>query len=51
MYRNLEAEIARAGVPQKQLATAIHYTLATMSLNLNRKAPHHPGAIIGLCAR
>lgn len=38
MYRNLEAEMARAGVSQFQLAKELGITPTTMSLKLNEKS-------------
>lgn len=39
MYRNLEAEIARAGLNKGQLANLLGITKGTMSLKLNGQSP------------
>lgn len=38
MYRNLEAEMARAGITQGQLAKELGITPTTLSLKLNGKS-------------
>lgn len=38
MYRNLDAEMARAGITQYQLASELGITPTTMSLKLNGKS-------------
>ncbi|MFR5243539.1 MAG: helix-turn-helix transcriptional regulator [Clostridium sp.] len=38
MYRNLEAEIARAGITQSRLAEELGITPTTLSLKLNGKS-------------
>jgi transcriptional regulator with XRE-family HTH domain len=39
MYRNLNAEMCRRGLLQKELAKKLHLTLGTMSLKLRGKTP------------
>lgn len=39
MYRNLEAELVRAGITKREMAKRIGCTPATLSLKLNGKAP------------
>lgn len=39
MFRNLEAELVRAGISKKELARKIGCTPATLSLKLKGKAP------------
>ena len=39
MYRNLNAEMCRRGLLQKELAKNLHLTLGTMSLKLRGKTP------------
>lgn len=39
MYRNLEAEIARAGVTRKDLARVLGCSLGTVSMKMTGKSP------------
>lgn len=39
MFRNLEAELARAGLSKKKLAQGIGCTPSTLSMKLSGKAP------------